>query len=143
MAVDLHKLMGSNGWEWLHYDRWTTERDGAIYKATFTGQYTCDVIAIVACNKNDITIEGHLGVLWLEIIGTPYFTFDEISGYCYYHLDAMNECLMLAEENLVRCGIPLSPLYKFRSKNKANLKRRNEATRKRLGIAELEHEMGF
>ena len=76
--------------------------------------------------------------MWLEVAGYPDCDRDENHGYSYTDLEDMLTGIILAEENLVRCGIPFCPDYEFHSPNKANLKRRNDATRKRLNMERWE-----
>ena len=44
----------------------------------------------------------------------------------------------LAEDNLLRCGVPFTPDYKFHGRNRANMKRKNDALRRKLRLDELE-----
>lgn len=137
--VSFLHLMGSNGWMWQTYDGWADD-DYYKYKSTFLGEYSVDVMAVVADNANHIRLNGHLGVMWLEVVGYPDCDRDENNGYTFRDIDDIRSGLMLAEENLVRCGIPFTPDYRFHGKNRANLKRRNDATRRRLGMEALEKE---
>lgn len=137
---DIFKLLDRNGWEWLRGDGWN-ERSTFCFKATFTGYYKYEILASVACISDHLDLEGHLGVLWLEVIGTPDETFDKYNGPTYEDMTHMQECIEFAEANLVRCGIPFSPNYRFHGKNKANLKRRNDAIRRKLKLEEIEGEL--
>jgi len=40
-----------------------------------------------------------------------------------------------AESNLLKCGIPFTHDYRFSGRNAANKAKRNEAIRKKLGLA--------
>lgn len=80
--ADIHNLLVQNGWEWLIGDGWN-ERDTFCFKGTFTGYYKYEILASVACNPNHTGLEGHLGVLWLEVIGTPDETYDKYNGPTY------------------------------------------------------------
>ena len=126
-------MMGDNGWIWRTYDGWSDE-DYYKYKSSFLGDYVTEVFAVVSTNSNHIKLNGHLGVLWLEVAGYPDCIRDEDHGYSYGDLYDMIEGLKIAEENLVRCGIPFEPDYPFHGRNSANLKRRNDAIRKKLNM---------
>ena len=132
-------LMGNNGWAWQMYDGWADE-EYYKYKAKFLGMYSVEVLAVVADNSNHIRVNGHLGVMWLEVADYPDCERDENNGWSFGDLNDMLLGLMLAEENLVRCGVPFTPDYKFHGPNKANMKRRNDATRKRLDMDRWEKE---
>ena len=135
--ANIYELLTRNGWAWLRGDGWN-ERDTFCFKATFAGLYEYEILASVACNPNHMDLDGHLGVLWLEVIGTPDETFDKYNGPSYENLTHMQECIEFAEANLVRCGIPFSPNYRFHGKNRANLNRRNCAIRRKLKLEETE-----
>lgn len=134
---DFLYLMGENGWEWQTYQGWA---DDGYYKSksTFLGIYRVEIFAVVADNWKHISEIGHLGIMWLEVAGYPDCGRDENHGYSYSDLQDMIDGLIIAEENLVRCGIPFTPDYEFHSPNKANLKRRNDAIRKRLNMEHWE-----
>lgn len=136
--ADIYRLLTENGWKWLRYDGWN-ERDTFCFKASFTGYYEYEILASVACSKVHLNLDGHFGVLWLEVIGAPDQTFDKYNGPTYEDMSYMQKCIEYAEVNLVRCGVPFSPSYRFHGKNKANLKRRNDATRRKLGLDEYEN----
>lgn len=139
---DIFGVLTSNGWIWMRYDGWN-ERDTFCFKATFTDVYAYEVLACVSCNKNHIGLNGHLGVLWLEvmIIDAPDCTFDKYYGASFNDLEVMRNCLLMAEENLIRCGVPFSKDYKFHGKNRANMTRRNIAIRKRMNLDSVEEHL--
>ena len=139
---DIYKLLTRNGWKWLRGDEWDNERDAFCFKASFTGFYEYEILASVACNSDHLFLEGRLGVLWLEVIGTPDETFNKYNGPTYEDLTHMQECIEFAEANLVKCGIPFSPYYRFHGKSRANLKRRNDAIRRKLKLEEMEKNNG-
>lgn len=126
-------MFGKNGWMWQRYDGWD-EDDYNKYKASFLGNYTVDVLAVVSVYKEHVEHHGGLGVLWLEVVGYPDCTRDENNGYSFSDLYDMIDGLITAEENLVRCGIPFIADYRFHGPNSANLKRRNDATRRKLNM---------
>lgn len=132
---DLFDALGNNGWEWLRYD---PEDDYYKFKCTFSTSYRIIVQACVAINQKHLIVDGHYGVLWCECIGYPDWTRDESIGFNYSDLKCMQEALIKAEENLLRCGIPFSPEHHFLGKNVANKKRRNEAIRRKYKLAEIE-----
>lgn len=136
-APNFLHLMGDNGWTWQTYDGWAGE-DHFRYSATFLGLYHTEVCACVAANYKHIRVNGHLGIMWLEATDYPDCSFDKNHGYDFNDLFDMLNCMILAEENLVRCGIPFCPDYSFHGPNKANLKRRNDATRRKLNLEHWE-----
>lgn len=127
------RMMGDNGWMWQMYKGWADE-DYYKYKCSFLGTYTVEVFAVVSGSWRHINFNGHMGVLWLEVAGYPDCHRDENNGYSYGNLYDMIQGLEIAEENLVRCGIPFEPDYHFHGRNSANLKRRNDAIRKKLNM---------
>lgn len=133
-GIDFLYLMGSNGWVWQRYKGWADE-DYYKYKSTFLGLYSVEVYAVVSAHAKHMCICGELGIMWLEIAGYPDCTRDENNGYTYNDLVDLQTGMILAEENLIRCGIPFTSDYRFHGKNKANLKRRNDAIRKKLNMA--------
>lgn len=126
-------MLGDNGWMWQTYKEWYDE-DYYKYKCTFLNVYRTEVLAVVACAPHHLVTEGHYGVLWLEAVGYPDCCRDENNGYSFGDIQDILTCLEIAEENLVRIGVPFCPDYKFHGRNKANLKRRNDATRKKLNM---------
>lgn len=134
---DFLYLMGDNGWTWQTYDGWADD-EFFKYKAVFLASYRVEVCAVVSDNSNHIRTNGHLGVMWLEATGYPDCDRDENYGYSFTDLDDILTGMILAEENLVRCSIPFVPDYQFHGPNRANMKRRNEATRKKLNMEHWE-----
>ncbi len=132
-------LMGNNGWLWQTYDGWYDD-EYYKYKSTFLGLYRVEVFAVVSASYKHISFDGHLGVMWLEVAGYPDCERDENNGFSYTDLQDMLTGMRLAEENLVRCGVPFTPDYHFHGPNRANLKRRNDATRKKLNMEYFEKE---
>ena len=130
---DFLYMFGKNGWTWQTYSGWDDE-DYYKYKASFLSLYQVDVFAVVSANNEHIRHHGGLGVLWLEVAGYPDCTHDENNGYSFSDLTDMIQGLIKAEENLVRCGIPFTSDYVFHGPNRANLKRRSDATRRKLNI---------
>ena len=128
-----------NGWKWNQYDGWH-EDDYEKYKATFLSTYAVEVQAVVSDCYKGMNLDGHLGVLWLEVTDYPDCCRDENNGYSFGDLEDMKYGIISAEENLVKLGVPFTPDYKFHGRNKANLKRRNDATRKKLNMEHWEEE---
>lgn len=131
-------MMCGNGWTWNRYDGWTDD-DCDKYTMTFLGSmYDVKVQAVVSTCHRGMCVNGHMGVLWLEAVDYPDCIRDENNGYSFGDLEDIISGLIVAEENLVKCGIPFSPDYKFHGKNKANLKKRNDATRRKLNMEHWE-----
>ncbi len=131
-------LFGNNGWEWDAKD--FCDKEYFVYTAKFLCAYEVEVRAIVYEREDQIDKNGHYGVAWLECCGYPDCVLDEEHGPGIDDLRDMIRGLEKAEENLIRSGVPFVPDYKFYSPNKANLKRRNEAIRKRLNMKKWEDE---
>ena len=132
---DLFNALGDNGWQWVRYD---TEDDYYKFKCTFSLSYRIIVQACVSVHQNHLCVDGHYGVLWVECIGWPDWSRGEDVGFGYSDLTCMQNALIKAEENLLRCGIPFSPEHRFLGKNAENKKRRNDALRKKYNLAEIE-----
>lgn len=133
-------LFVSNGWQWHRYDGWADD-EFRKYKCTFCNMYDVEVQAVVSCDREGMNVDGSLGILWLEVIGYPDCIRDESNGYTFTDLNDIIGGLILAEENLVRCGIPFSPDYPFHGANRANMKRRNDATRRKLRLDHWEEKL--
>lgn len=134
------RLMGQNGWTWKHPDPDMEE----YYKFTNTflsDSYHVKVQAIVFSDWKHIGFNGYLGVCWLEAIEYPDCTVDENNGVTIEDCEDIISGIIAAEENLVRLGVPFCPDYLFHGSNKANMKRRNDATRKRLNMERWEAEI--
>ena len=126
----LHSLCG-NGWDWEHNP---DEKDYETYTMTFLSHmYDVTCYAVVTQYEQQLCLDGHYGVQWLEF-EKEY----EDSHNSESDLQDMLYGFELAEANLLRCGVPFTPDYKFHGKNKANMKRRNDALRRKLGLEELE-----
>jgi len=130
-------LLSQNGWEWVAYD---DETDYYKYVNTFLGTYSVKVRAVVFEHPGHLIVNGYFGVGWLEFVDYPDCTRDENIGYGFGDLADIIHGMELAEENLIRIGMPFVPDYKFHGKNKANLKRRNDALRRKLNMERWEKE---
>lgn len=130
----LHHLCG-NGWKWEH-DHYEKELD--TYTLTFLSlEYDVTCYARVSKYKKQLSLDGHYGVMWLEFEKEYKDQHNSESD-----LKDMLYGFELAEDNLLRCGVPFTPDYKFHGKNRANMKRKNDAIRRKLRLAELEEKDG-
>ncbi len=131
----LHILSG-NGWEWLHSKNrriGSTGDDYEQYKINILGDmYTSTVIAIVSQRKEDLELDGHYGVLWLEAI------YESELPYTFEAMEDMQHAIILAEENLLKIGMPFTDGYCFHGKNIARKAQRNTKLRKEFNLEELE-----
>lgn len=126
----LHHLCG-NGWKSEHDP---DEKDLSTYTLTFLSlEYDVTCYARVATYKKQLDLDGHYGVMWLE--------FEKEYRDQHNSENDLKDMLYgfeLAEDNLLRCGVPFTPDYRFHGKNRANMKRKNDAIRRKLRLAELE-----
>lgn len=122
-------IMTSNGWEYLGHK----ENDGEQYQMTFLSEYDVGVIASVAESWMDVQIAGSLGVLELDI-GSYECKMPWMREELYWMISALN----MAEDNLIKIGMPFTEKYRFSGKNAANNGRRNQKLRRKYNIAELE-----
>lgn len=130
-----HRMCG-NGWKWEQLDHYPSEEDYTTYTMTFLSiMYEVTCYARVSAYEKNLKVDGHYGVLWLEM----EHEYQESNG-CLSEADIkdMVYTFELAEDNLLRCGVPFTPDYKFHGRNKANMKRKNDALRRKLGLKELE-----
>jgi hypothetical protein len=95
--------------------------------------YEVTCYAAVSTHEQQLCLDGHYGVQWLEFEKEFEDQHNSESD-----LQDMLYGFELAEANLLRCGVPFTPDYKFHGRNKANMKRRNDALRRKLGLEELE-----
>ena len=127
----LHNLCG-NGWKWEKDPR---NNEYQTYTLTFLAiSYDVTCYAAVSEFPQNLELDGHYGVQWLE------FDYEYSHNHKAGESD-INDMLYgfeLAESNLLRCGVPFTPDYKFHGKNRANMKRKNDAIRRKLNLAELE-----
>lgn len=132
-------ILCCNGWKWLCYDedKLSIATEYQQYSADFLGSgYTSTVVAIVSQHKDDLNLDGHYGVLWLEAV----YENERNNCYSYGDLEDMMCAIECAEENLLTIGMPFTEGYRFHGRNKANKKRRNDKLRRIYGLAELERE---
>lgn len=132
----LHILCG-NGWRWLCYDKdlLSTTTEYTQYAAEFLGRsYSSTVVAIISTNPDHLNLDGHYGILWLEAI----YENERDGCLSYDDMEDMQSAICVAEENLLRIGMPFTPDYEFHSRNKANMKRRNDALRRLYNMDKIE-----
>lgn len=126
-----------NAWEWDQHRSIDDYNKFNYFKARFLVVYDVIVTAVVSDNEESIGCDGHLGVLWLEA------EWENGNNLSYNDLECMLKGIALAEENLLRNGIPFTEGYKFHGKNIANKARRNVKIRKDLRLPEIEEGMGY
>ena len=140
MRYDTLPILCCNGWEWHHYNTdWLIKMDDC----EDYDQYTLDVLghsynstvrAVVASHSKHLIINGHYGVLWLDV---AKYECDNCP-HSMNDLTDMIKAIEYAEDNLLKIGMPFSPNYRFNGRNKANKKRRNNKLRKLYNLDELE-----
>lgn len=130
----LHRLCG-NGWKW---EKNPDNDDWETYSLTFLSDvYDVTCYAIISEYSQHLCNDGHYGVMWLEM------DYENNSHHCCESdLMDMLHGMAYAEDNLLRCGVPFVPHYPFHGKNRANKKRRNDALRRKLNLAQLEEKDG-
>lgn len=132
-------ILCQNGWQWHTYiddpvlPASIADDEYFQYTLDVLGWYTTTVRAVVAEYDKHMVIDGHLGVLWIDVV-----KYENDPPYSENDLEDMIWALELAEDNLIKIGMPFTPDYKFRGRNKANKKRRNDTLRKMYGMEELE-----
>ena len=130
----LHNLCG-NGWKW---ERDPDNEEYETYTLTFLSlMYDVTCYAAVSEYTQNLSYDCHYGVRWLEFEKEYEDQHNSESD-----LKDMLYGFELAEDNLLRCGVPFTPDYKFHGKNRANMKRKNDAIRRKLRLAELEEKDG-
>lgn len=131
------RILTGNAWKWLHYDKdkLSTTDEYTQYAAEFLGNiYSSTVVAIISDQADHLDLNGHYGVLWLEAI----YENERNGCFSYGDLEDMQSAIVVAEENLLRIGMPFVPDYIFHGRNKANNKRRNDKLRKMYNLEEKE-----
>lgn len=129
------RILGKNGWKWHHYQNDPLADNRGEYECftmEFQGEYGTLVRACVSLCESNLVIDGHYGVLWLEAAEyecDPPHTERDLYDMIY--------AIELAEENLLRIGMPFTPDFKFHG-NAANRRRRNEKLRRIYNLDELE-----
>lgn len=103
------------------------------YTMRFLGDfYHTTIRACVATQEKHLCNDGHYGVLWLEAVeyeNGPMYTENDL-------LDMLS-AFEVAEDNLLRIGIPFTPEYQFHG-DKENKKQENEKLREKYQLPELE-----
>lgn len=132
MTFNVLYILSHNGWEW-EFEK-SRDKNYEIYSNTFLGEYKVKVYAIVSAHSKHQDINGHLGVLWLEC------EYEYPRPHSYGDLEDMKYGMELAEQHLLRIGMPFTPDYAFHGRNRANSKRRNDALRRKYNLDELEME---
>lgn len=134
---DTLRILTSNAWKWLCYDedKLSTANEYTQYAADFLGNsYSSTVVAIISNLPDHLNLDGHYGVLWLEAI----YENERNGCLSYDDMEDMQSAIVVAEENLLRIGMPFTPDYRFHGRNKANNKRRNDKLRKMYHLEEKE-----
>jgi len=131
-------ILCGNGWKWRHYqDDPIIQMDDTDDYDTYTIEilgttYHTVVRAVVAAHSKHLVVDGHYGVLWLDAA-----QYECSPPYSENDLEDMMCAIELAEENLLKIGMPFTPDYKFHG-NKANRRRRNDKLRRLYNLDELE-----
>ena len=89
---------------------------------------------MVSENDDGLCEYSHYGVVRLEVFYPPR------PPYEWYELDDAQRAIELAEDNLLRIGMPFEPDFVFHGHNQANKVRRNLALRKKYGMDAMEKE---
>ena len=132
-------ILCCNGWEWHHYNTdWLIQMDDTEDYFQYTLEvlghsYKSTVRAVVASHSRHLCIDGHYGVLWLDVA-----KYENNPPYEEHALTDMITAIGYAEDNLLAIGMPFTPDYDFHGRNKANKKRRNDALRRKYNLEELE-----
>lgn len=134
-------ILCRNGWKWhsLLSDPLCEDNDEYFcYTNTFLGLYSTKIRACVSTHIKHLCIDGHYGVLWLEAV-----EYENDPPHSAHDLEDMLYAIELAEDHLLKIGMPFTADYEFRGRNKANKKRRNDKLRRLYNLDELEKEAGY
>lgn len=130
-------ILGANGWKWHTFQddeiiKMDNTDDYFVYTMDFLGEYHTTVRVVVSEFSKHLVVDGHYGVLWIDAA-----KYECSPPYSERDLNDMIYAIEMAEENLLKIGMPFTPDYKFHG-NKANRKRRNDKLRKLYNLDELE-----
>lgn len=129
------RVFHSNGWS-VKFDedfsRQDRERRESLYEITLLEDYEVTITAHVITDSYQLNINGEYGVMWLD----AKHEYNDEEGYSWGELDEMQMAIIDAEDNLLKIGIPFEKNYEFHGKNRVNMKRRNDALIRKLGITE-------
>lgn len=144
LRYDPLNILCHNGWEWhLYIDDWLIQMDhqepteDEYYQYTLVvmgHSYNSTVRAVVAAHSRHLIIDGHYGVLWLDVA-----KYENDPPYEMNALTDMIRAIEYAEDNLLNIGMPFTPDYRFH-KNAYNKKLRNDKLRRRYNLDALEKE---
>lgn len=132
-SINWLHLLGRNGWQWDSAKSYNDGDEYSFYEAVIDGfDYAVKCWARVSDGLKGYDASGDYGVAWIECDLSEY-TSREYYGYS----DAQEIMYAIdhAESNLLKCGIPFTHGYRFIGRNAANKAKRNEAIRKKLGLA--------
>lgn len=125
------RVFHSNGWKVVLTANKDEDQEDT-YTMTLLEEYECTVTAHVVTSAMNLKINGEYGVMWINV----KYEYQDEDGHSWGELEEMQSAIIDAEENLVRIGIPFESTYEFHGKNRANLKRKNEALIRRLNLKE-------
>lgn len=89
-----------------------------------------DVLIVYQSSQEDFTINGKLGLCWLELV--------DINGVVKKDLEIIKSVFDKVEENLLKLGIPFDNDYKFNQKWKY---KKNKLNRLKYDLDNLEREL--
>lgn len=130
---DLFCMFTQNAWKWNHLT--FNGEHTTTYTAQFLTEYNVTVTAEVSDSKNGMRFNGSLGVLWLEA------SYECEEPYSFRDLENMQAGIILAEENLLKLGIPFEEGYEFHGDSIQEKKEMNKKNREKLKIEELEERL--
>ena len=140
-------ILCQNGWKWHYHPNDkimqlkgfnSMNDDYDLYTMSFLGNYKTKILACVSAHEKHLCNDGHYGVLWLEVV-----KYECKRPYCYSDLEDMMYALELAEDNLLRIGMPFVPDYDFhgeKAKDKAEV---NKALRIMYDLDAKERKAGY
>ena len=135
-------ILSSNGWKWHHYAddpviQMDSSEDYDSYTLDILGEYTSKVRAVVSSHDKHLCVDGHFGVLWLDIV-----EYECKPPYSSGSLEDMQFAIELAEDNLLTIGMPFTPGYEFHGNIEEKVKVNNEL-REFYNLNELEKKAGY
>lgn len=132
------EYMTERGWT---YDSSWNDHEYYRFRKSVVAMFESNVQAIVFSAKEHLQNSGEYGVAWLECVGYDC-NYDKYGGPSIRDLNDMLDALIIAEDDLVRSGMPFVPDYIFHGRNTDSLRVININLRRELNLKRWEKE-GF
>ncbi len=127
------RVFHSNGWTHQFPSNFEEDKEQEdLYIMEILEEYKCTITVHVVTDARSLKLNGEYGVMWIDV---EYEYHDE-EGYDWCELKEMQDAIIDAEDNLVKIGIPFDSDYEFHGRNRANMKRKNDALVRKLNLIE-------